>query len=189
MILTVTIPLICSFKIISQEFSHNTIYLLLSAPLSGSRVLGAKLAAILSQFLLGMGIGLVSALLVLWPDLLNSGLTLPDGWATIILAFVLLGFAFVLFLFCSSFFGQMIARLFRRFHSVVSLIVFVLVIRLASKLAVPGNELIMMNIHSGAWNLDSSALITLYTPSLVFILAAIILFILSVLIYDNKIEL
>jgi hypothetical protein len=50
-VLAAFIPLVSSFKMLHREWNDNTVYLVMSLPVSGYMIIGSKLLAIISQFL------------------------------------------------------------------------------------------------------------------------------------------
>jgi ABC-type transport system involved in multi-copper enzyme maturation permease subunit len=58
------LPLLSSFKLLSREWSHNTVYLVMSLPVSGAMILGSKMMVLLTQYIVGtLLIGLSGSLL------------------------------------------------------------------------------------------------------------------------------
>lgn len=130
------LPLISSFKLIYREWKGNTIYMLLSLPVKGASVLGAKAAAVLTQYVVGTMTVMISAVLLslalAGPDIASAiqelyiatNVNLTQLAVTGVL-FYLLSMAGLLYLVSISFGSQMVGKLVRTYSGLVTLVVFV----------------------------------------------------------------
>jgi hypothetical protein len=191
------LPLISSFKLFSHEWSHNSIYLLMSLPASGAMVMGSKLLAVITQYLAGtLVVGLGAALSVyhiippqakVIPEF-QMVLNNPDTYLYLAL-FYLFTIIVMFFLFSASFFSQSVGRLRPKFSKLSTLAAFVAVIWLMQW----GLDLIGIN----AWNWTvnerdmaavwhNTILPALTSYSISYLVAGIILFVGAVIIYDRR---
>jgi hypothetical protein len=130
------LPFLASFKLINREWKSNTVYMLLSLPVRGASVLGAKAAALLTQYIAGtMAVGISAALLSLalaGPEIkavlqqlyINPGVNLNQLLGSGVL-FYLLSMAGLLYLVSISFGSQIAGHLVRSYSGLVTLLVFV----------------------------------------------------------------
>lgn len=194
------LPLLSSFKLLSREWSHNTVYLVMSLPVSGAMILASKMMVLLTQYIGGtLLLGLSGYLLFATklfqylapyqPDL--AVLANHPELVSNLVAFYLAGLAFLVFLCCISFFSQIVGRLSAKFSGLVTAATFVITLILSGKLlealGTGSHEvnLVMVRMSGNTDILVNS----LYLSSLGYLLLAIILFILAAVIYDRKLEL
>ena len=194
------LPLISSFKLLSREWSQNTVYLVMSLPVSGAMILGAKMAVLLTQYIGGTLLITLSSYL-LYVTKLSQYLTPQQPGLMMLynnpqllqslLAFYLSGLVFLAFLCCTSFFSQIAGKLSARFSGLVTAATFVITLILSGKildaLGTGSNELyhMMIQISGDAANYISN----MNLSSLSYFVLAVILFILAAVIYDRKLEL
>ncbi|MGI6435679.1 MAG: ABC transporter permease [Syntrophomonadaceae bacterium] len=130
------LPFISSFKLIYREWRSNTIYMLLSLPVKGASVLGAKLAALLTQYVIGslavMGTCLLLVLALMGPEFsqglqelcresgLSTSQLLGEG-----LLLYMLSIAVLIYLVSISFGSQMVGKLVRRYSGLLTIVVFI----------------------------------------------------------------
>lgn len=198
------LPLISSFKLLSREWSQNTVYLVMSLPVSGAMILGAKMAVLLTQYIGGTLLIALSSYL-LYISKLSQFLTPqqqaqmmlynnPQLWQAL-LAFYLSGLVLLIFLCCTSFFSQITGKLSAKFSGLVTAVTFIITFILSGKLSgkifdalgTGNNDFhhMMIQISGNANNYVSS----MNMSSLIYLVLAIILFILAAVIYDRKLEL
>jgi len=104
-------PFIQSFKLLQNEWKHNTVYMIMTLPISGNMFLLSKLAVIISQYII---FGLVSVI-----GFLLLSFTTPICVLTCIGIIVGMIFATVL-----AFFSSVIGKLVKRFSGLTTLITF-----------------------------------------------------------------
>ncbi len=192
------LPLVTSFKLLSKEWTNNTVYLIMSLPVSGTMVMGTKMLALLSQYIVGtLLVGLSG-----WLVYTNGIYQFFAGRAVAVnllqkpeliqhlVAFYLATVVFLLFLCCTSFFSQVVGKLSRKFSGLITTVVFLVTLIMSGKimnwLDIAGNP-VAMSIMNG--NNSKSILYSLNAYSLSHLLLAILIFILVVVLYDKKLEL
>ncbi|MEN6463081.1 MAG: hypothetical protein ABFC94_17150 [Syntrophomonas sp.] len=178
------IPLISSFKMLSREWNDNTVYLVMSLPVSGTMIMLSKLLAILSQFVIGTLVAGVTGGLMVWysfpeiqPFVTENLYRFVDVYIIVIVG--------LLYLITSSFLSQVIGRLNRRHSGLITAGIFIAILYVVGKItdlvglwspgAQPGLQGIMPDI---IWS---------YTGF--YLLIALVLMVLTVYIYDHKVEL
>ncbi|SHG42267.1 hypothetical protein SAMN02745221_00165 [Thermosyntropha lipolytica DSM 11003] len=121
-------PIISSFRIFSGEWNNNIIYLTLSLPVKGEMVLGSKMLAILTQYVLGTLLVALSGILLgfyMWPgffQLLKLNYSyIPWGFY---LSLYMLGIAFFTYLASLSFFSQILGRMVPRLQNLATFFIF-----------------------------------------------------------------
>lgn len=198
------LPLVSSFKTIGQEWNNNTIYMLKSLPVSGAMVMGSKVFALISQFVLGILVVGVGEALVTYHTLpqnikimpqLTSTLSNPANykWVAIILLMI---FVTMLYLFANSFFSQMIGRLSPKLSGLITGVVFITVMWLVGKITGYFGRYLesafLIDGHSMSFQTGlNSAAVTqtgLYGAAIfcaTYLLVAAILFICTTFIYDR----
>lgn len=203
--LAALLPFISSFKLLSREFRTNTAYLLLSLPVKGGNILGSKLLALLSQYVIGtvvVAIGGIILLVLLFPE---PGLAevlkqaQAAGIDTRLQTMLSIGGLFYLmsmvgmgYVISISFFSQLLGTLVRRFSGPVTAIVFVATFWLMGKVMTPlwqqlGNY---SELRMSQYNFSVAALngiIGSYT--LIMLIGTALVFLAAVLVYNHKIEL
>lgn len=194
------LPLISSFKLLSREWSQNTVYLVMSLPVSGAMILGAKMAVLLTQYIGGTLLITLSSYL-LYVTKLSQFLTPQQQGLMMLynhpqlfqslLAFYVSGLVFLTFLCCTSFFSQIAGKLSAKFSGLVTAVTFIITLILSGKildaLGTGSNELyhMMIQISGDTANYISN----MNMSSLSYLVLAILLFILAAVIYDRKLEL
>lgn len=133
------LPFISSFKLISREWKSNTIYMLLSLPVKGTAVLGAKAAALLTQYVAGTMAVAVSSVLVslalAGPEIgaairqlyIHPEINLNQLLGTGMLCYIL-SMAGLVYLVSISFGSQMVGKLVRSHSGLVTLVVFIVLL-------------------------------------------------------------
>lgn len=203
--LAALLPFISSFKLLGREWNFNTVYLLLSLPVRGASILGSKLLALLSQYVIGtvvVSIGGIILALVLFPEpglletlrqaqALGIDTRIQTMLSSGLLCFLmtLVGMAYII---CISFFSQLLGKLVRRFSGLVTAIVFVATFWLMGKAMTPlwqqlGNY---SQMHMSQYNFSMAAFNQLVgINTLIMLAGTVIVFIAAVLVYNHKIEL
>lgn len=192
-------PFVSSFKLISREWRNNSIYMLLSLPAKGTLVLGAKLAALVTQFVVGTlvvggsGLLLMRALMGLeFSQTLNefgqaTGLSTAQLFGEMFLVY-LLGVAILIYLISISFSSQLAGKLVRRYSGLLTVVVF---IALYSGM----QKLMTLFWHKVDWHLSATLVNTdlfnqyLGIAILTFLTVSALLYAGSVFIYNRRIEL
>ncbi|MEN6325935.1 MAG: hypothetical protein ABFD18_06985 [Syntrophomonas sp.] len=199
--LVVFLPFISSGRL-SREWSSNTIYLMMSLPVKGGMILGTKLLALLSQYLINSLVLVLAGILLVFPQLnmldtanlnqLNELLTRGIGPMLLVYLLSIAGLSYTISL---SFFSQLAGKLVSRFSKVFTVIVFVgtfwLVSHLIDLLVMPiwpqlGFDLagpFNSAVHMGLVNKF------LAINSLILIVAALLLLVLSSIVYNRRVEL
>ncbi|MDD2586363.1 MAG: hypothetical protein PHT79_04305 [Syntrophomonadaceae bacterium] len=195
------LPVISSFKLLSREWKNNTVYLMMSLPVKGGMIMGAKLTALLSEYVLGTLIAGVSGFLLIYalnPELgqvLTSsipgiGMKLIELWPQG-LALYLTSIVIIAYIASISFFSQMVGKLVSRFSGLVTAVVFIATAYLSGKVG----DLFWLNIDkqwftNGINTFDLNVINQFLIINLLFSLAlAAVIFTLAVIIYNRKIEL
>ncbi|MGI5920655.1 MAG: ABC-2 transporter permease [Syntrophomonadaceae bacterium] len=174
------LPLITSFKMLSQEWSQNTVYLIMSLPVSGALVIGSKLLAVMSQFLIGTLVAGITGSVMLW-------FTFPEIHPFIIENFSRLLFVYlfcisgILYLCSGSFLSQVIGHLSRRYSGFITVGVFIAILYLVGKLTD------LLNIMDSASQLPGG--ITAAVAGGFYLLISLLLMVAAVYLYNYKIEL
>lgn len=187
------LPVISSFKLLAKEWSNNTVYLIMSLPVSGAMILGSKLLALITQYIIGILVVGVTAFI-------TSSSALPEMWQEIMgypelkdmikLAIFLniMGLTNIIFFISTSFLSQLIGRLSRKHSGLITVAVFIAIFIIVGQIpnmdpffteSLAKQDLIS-NLTATSW-MTLSALIALI-PSAINML-------LSVLIYNHKMEL
>jgi hypothetical protein len=203
--LAALLPFISSFKLLGREWNSNTIYLLLSLPVKGGSILGSKLLALLTQYLIGTVVvtagGIILAFL-LFPE---PGLaeTLRQAQAagidtrlqTIISSgalFYLMSLVGMAYVIAISFFSQLLGKLVRHFSGPVTVIVFIATFWLMNKLMTPLWQQLgkYSQLYMNQSNFSIAAFNQLVGMNTLIVFAGtVIVFIAAVLVYNHKIEL
>lgn len=186
------IPILTSFKMLSSEWSHNTVYLLMSLPVSGAMILGAKLLAVFTQMIIGTAVAMGAGILII----VN---VFPQGWQQIsaypdlisgvtrIGAVPLIAFVFVC---CVSFLSQIVGRLTRKHSGIVTFGTFIIILYLVNKITeLVGGRYEMMDKLVPTQALPDAFFNVVNAYSLEYLLIAAILFAGAVWLYDKKLEL
>ena len=111
------LPVITSFRILGREWGQNTIYLMMSLPVSGTMMLGSKLLVLLSEYLAGtLLVGTISsiAIIISFPDLLPELNRQADLilMTKILISLYAASIAAIVYLFSCSFLSQLFGKLF-----------------------------------------------------------------------------
>lgn len=203
--LAALLPFISSFKLLGREWNSNTVYLLLSLPVKGGSILGSKLLALLSQYLIGtvvVSVGgiILAALLFPEPGLAETlrqaqALGIDTRIQTMLssgLLLFLMSLAGMAYVICISFFSQLLGKLVRRFSGPATAIVFVATFWLMGKAMTPIWQQLgsYSQLHMNQYNFSIAALNQLVgINTLIMLLGTAIVFIAAVLVYNHKIEL
>lgn len=153
------LPFVASFKLLGREFSSNTIYLVMSLPVSGGMILGSKLTALLCQYLLGTLAVAGGYLLWAYPHIslienaMRTSLGISDGLSKVMI-FLLMGYlqsiALLMYLVAISFFSQLAGKLVNRFSGLVTLGVFLATLYLGSHIIEIIQQQVFPQLSSGA---------------------------------------
>lgn len=193
------LPLVASFKLLSREWTNNTVYMIMSLPVSGGMVLGAKMLVLLSQYIAGTLLVGISGYLLFINGLYQFFSPQQPGHILLqnpelvkyLLSFYFFGLVFLAFLCCASFFSQVVGKLSRKFSGPITGGTFVVILIIAGKIF---DALEMVNYTFSANSVrmmgDSNNFIySLNISSLSHLLLAILIFLLGIFIYDKKLEL
>lgn len=182
------LPVVTASKIFIKEFNHNTIYLMMSLPVGGGMILGSKLAATVTQYLIGTIVFMLSAGLLtlsLFPvelDVIIKGIgSIPWG---LFISLYFLTVAFGIYLVAIIFFSQIVARLVNRFQGVVTTVILAGTLWITLKFM--DALIIQRDYNVRALFMPPDPFI--YT-SLFLIAAAFIIGVITVYIYNRRIEL
>ncbi|MGE5396161.1 MAG: hypothetical protein ACM3MK_01350 [Chitinophagales bacterium] len=195
--LTIFLPVVSSFKMISREWTTNSIYLTLSLPVKGASVLGSKLSALLTVALIGMVITSVTGLIMGLSFASDIGEVYRQLAARItpeqrvellkgaIMIFFII-FAIIAYIINISFFSQVTGRLVKRGAGLLTAFVFIVTLWIMGK--------VMATIWQG---LSQVQMVDNLTPPLqlmginlaVVLLMAVIAFVAAILVYDHRVEL
>lgn len=189
------LPLISSFKL-SREWSNQTVYLIMSLPVSGASILGAKLLALLTQLLIGgLAAGTAGAIAIyaVFPEeckyMMENIHTIADPYTTMA-SLALLGISTVMFWCCVSFLAQVIGKLVHKYSGVLTAVSFIAIIVLINKGM--GFITAQFNFDPAHLNLQfSQAGVSTYfcSASIVTLIVSALLFTIAAVIYDRKLEL
>lgn len=190
--LAVFLPLISSFKLLGKEWSNNTVYLIMSLPVSGAMILGSKLLALLTQYVAGTLIAGITGFILIWDvvplrDIVTGLIQVISAQPqrlTWILLFYLLSAVFIIFLISVSFFSQIVGRLSARFSGFITGVMFFFTLYIVGKIndfgfTINFRELSMFATPTGL----------LLAANMMVLLIAAIIFVLGAVIYDRKVEL
>ena len=185
--LAVFLPLFSSFKLLSREWNNNTVYFIMALPVSGAMILGSKLLALLTQYVVGTLIAGITGLILVWnviPELMNLISGQPHGFSVVLLLYSLSA-VFLVYLISISFFSQIIGRLSSRFSGLITGGVFVLTLYIVGKI----NDFTSnLNIRLFSdW--DTTPIGSLLTANLMVLVTAAVIFTLAVVVYNRKVEL
>lgn len=177
------LPIVSSFRL-GQEWNNHTIYLMMSLPVGGGMILGSRLAALLTQYVVGtLIVGICGVLLAvqLAPELYDYlDLILP--YLDIGVLLYLCTVAWMGYLISVSFFSQIIGKLVSRFSGLVTIVTFFATLWLSMK---------MMGLMLGERAVeapDITAQIFWILLGVITLVAAIILG-LSIWVYNRRVEL
>jgi len=203
--LAVLLPFISSFKLLGREWNLNTVYLLFSLPVKGASILGSKLLALLSQYVINtlvvcVGGVILAFLLFPEPGLIASlkdiqTMGIDTRISTLLLVGILsflMSMAGMAYVITISFFSQLLGKLVRRFSGPVTAIVFVATFWLMGKAMTPMWQKLgeYSNMHISEYNFSVAALNQLIgMNTLIILFGTLVVFIAAVLVYNHKIEL
>lgn len=179
------LPIISSFRL-SQEWNNNTIYLMMSLPVGGGMILGSRLLALLTQYVLGtLAAGLCGLLLTLglFPQVFDYLDMILPFWDRGILIY-LLSISWLAFLIATSFFSQIAGKLVKRFSGLATIVVFFATFWLSGTIMEEAWKVIINYFGYG----EPTAAFLGATLAVMVIIAAVI-FGLAVLVYDHRVEL
>lgn len=183
------LPVITSFRILGREWGQNTIYLMMSLPVSGTMMLGSKLLVLLSEYLAGtLLVGTISsiAIIISFPDLLPELNRQADLilMTKILISLYAASIAAIVYLFSCSFLSQLFGKLFSRASGFITLVVFLLLLFGPGKFSPE----LGWNLHYQATDVASSiAFIWIYVG--ITLVLALLLLAASVWIWERKMEL
>ena len=194
------LPLVASFKLLSREWGNNTVYLIMSLPVSGAMVMGAKMLVLISQYIAGTLLIAISGYVLYINGLYQYFTPQQSGYMLLqnnpelmhyLLAFYLSSLVFLIFFCCISFLSQVVGKLSRKFSGLITAGAFIAI------LIISGKILNAVGMGNTAANLiairmmgdTGSFIYNLNLSSLSYLLLAFIIFILASLIYDRKLEL
>ncbi|HCF71394.1 MAG TPA: hypothetical protein DER33_07420 [Syntrophomonas sp.] len=196
------LPFISSFKLIYREWKSNTIYMLLSLPVKGALVLGAKMAALVTNYIAGTLAVLVSGFIVslalvgeeIQRALQTIHLTPGVSYGQLLgtgLLFYLLSIAGLIYLVSISFGSQIVGKLVRGYSGLVTLLVFLALLFTIQDLGLlVGNELVsFLGIDfSIQWTIDAfNQFLLLFIAALLGV--STLIYAGTVWIYNRRIEL
>ena len=185
--LAVFLPLFSSFKLLSREWNNNTVYFIMSLPISGAMILGSKLLALLTQYVVGTLIAGMTGLVLVWnliPEILRSISDQPHGFSMVLLLY-LLSAAFLIYLISISFFSQIVGRLSTQFSGLITGGVFVLTLYIVGQI---NDFTSSLNVKMFAdWY--TTPIVSLLTANLMVLVTAAAIFTLAVIVYNRKLEL
>ncbi|MDI9480396.1 MAG: hypothetical protein ACOXZ6_01455 [Syntrophomonadaceae bacterium] len=178
------LPLISSLRL-GQEWNNNTIYLMMSLPVGGGMILGSRLTALLTQYILGtLIVGIVGMLLAfgMFPDDFGYYLKLSlPYWDEAFLLYLLTVMILAYFI-SISFFSQIIGKLVSRFSGLVTLVTFIGTLWLSGE----AMSLLWGQVSIGPPDISTQLLAV--SVGQITLVAAVIMT-LAVLIYDRRVEL
>lgn len=178
------LPLISSLRL-GQEWNNNTIYLMMSLPVGGGMILGSRLTALLTQYILGtLVVGVVGMLLAIgmFPDDFGYYLKLSmPYWDEAFLVYLLTIMVLAYFI-SISFFSQIIGKLVNRFSGLITLVTFFGTLWLSGE----AMSLLWGQVSLGPQDLSTQLLAV--SVGQITLVAAVIMT-LAVLIYDRRVEL
>lgn len=195
------LPIVSSFKLLSREWSNNTVYLIMSLPVSGAMVMGAKMLVLITQYIAGTLLVGVSGYFF-WINGVSQyvmgqpmgGLLKNPEMVKYLAAFYLASLVFIIFMCSSSFFSQVVGKLSRKFSGLITVVVLFAVLTLPGKIlawtGIEQNCLTPMSLRfmDGANN-SSAFLHAVNIATLSQFLFALLIFIAAVILYDKKLEL
>lgn len=197
------LPFISSFKLLSREWSNNTIYVIMSLPVKGGMILGAKLAALISQYIIGTLVVIAAATLLVYPHLpdtanyINSMTGTDKGLTQLVPGMAmayLLTITWLFYLTSVSFFSQLVGKLFTRFFGLITIGAFLITLYLGGWLMHIPRTLIHPASSFNIIGPDMAtsiqqAIYFMGVNSIIYFVAAALIFFMAILIYDYRIEL
>ncbi len=183
------LPIITSFRLLGREWSNSTIYMMMSLPVSGSMILGSKLAVLLTEYLAGTLIVLLSggiALLTSFPDIWQEFIGNPY-YIQLAAAVYLVSITGIFFIFCNSFLSQVAGRLFKKASGFISALVFLGVFITAGKIMPETDVLLTQSQLLVSCSMQDIGVIL--TKGAIDLAFAALLFIAAVIIWERRIEL
>ena len=185
-LIPVTVSFVSAIRILIKEWTNKTIYLMMSLPVRGIMVLGAKFSALMTQYLISTLAAIALGASVIFARIPNFMETLPPKLEIykVCLCIYALVLWFMAYLVSLIFLSQMTSRLFRKFQGLISLGVCLLLEWGSSKMieALTGNveivdlglsftELLMSGKTSGVvfWCLLQAAFTALWLNTAGFI--------------------
>lgn len=137
------LPFISSFKLLNREFSSNTIYFIMSLPVRGGMILSSKYLALLSQYVIGtLAVG-AGEFLLLYPhreqidSFLSSALGVSGSVSSVALVLGLFYLQSVMqlsYALAISFLSQLVGKLTTRMSGLATIGTFLAVLYLGSKI-------------------------------------------------------
>lgn len=207
--LAIFIPFVTSFKLFSREWRNNTVYLMMSLPVSGTMLLGSKLLALVTQYIIGTLVVVFTvsaAVFISFPEMWQLFNQAPILWQIGLLMY-LAGFTKMLFIFCASFLSQVGGKVFSRGSGLITFVMFIALLVLFSNVMPDPNAIsfsggIDPSCAQGRVTADLSVLQAainsadyhqavgyILMTSAIDLLASALLFAGSVLIWERRVEL
>lgn len=197
------LPIITSFKLLGREWSNNTVYLIMSLPVSGTMIMGSKLLVLLTQYVLGTVLAGLSGALLLFsiPEVKQLIANYPQVFSYTIAVYILC-ICGVFYLCCSSFLAQIIGKLSKKYSGLATAGAFIFILYVVNKIMhyvgtwfdFNKNLLVniqpnMVNIQSHILGMDASVFKSICTASGIYVLFSVLIMVLAIIIYERKIEL
>lgn len=179
------IPLVSSFKMLSREWNDNTVYLVMSLPVSGTMIMVSKLLAILSQFLIGTLVAGITGGLMIWysfPEVQPFIAPNLNHFAYLYLI-VTVG---LLYLITGSFLSQVIGHLSRRHSGLITAGIFIAILYVVGKITDLAGSWFPPVIQPG---LEGIIPTIIWSYAGLYLLIALLVMVLTVYIYDHRVEL
>jgi hypothetical protein len=180
--LAALMPFVASFKLLKREWSSNTIYLLMSLPVSGTMVLGSKLTALLTQYVIGtLAAGATGYFLLtrVAPEVKALILNQPELITRIYILFVF-SFLLLALLVAVSFLSQLVGRLIPRLAALTTAVMFLALLYLLGHV---GNSFSQIILSYG-----TALTMSLYWTGLVMLALIIIIMAGAIYLYDHRVE-
>jgi len=205
--LAAILPFVDSGKLLSGEWNSNTIYLTMSLPVRGGMILGSKLLALISQYLIYSVVLTAAFIILVFPQLDLDQIQQISGWRNyvehglpVLLLSYLISLAGLGYAISLSFFSQLAGKLVSRFSGFVTVLVFIIMFWLGNRLmSTVQVALWPFDLQSGEWFMsirwnDYVSAMNSITYSLGISLsilsgALVLVFLLAVLLYNRRIEL
>ncbi len=207
--LAIFIPVLTSFKLFSRDWRNNTVCLRMSLPVSGTILRGSKLLALVTQYLAGTLVVVFTvsaAVFISFPEIWQL-FTREPIFVQMALLMYLAGFTKILFIFCASFMSQVSGRVFSRGSGLITFVMFIALLILLTNVMPEPNALSFTGVidptgTQGQVAADLSifrqalnsaeyrqAVGYILMTSAIDLLASVLLFAGSVIIWERRVEL